>query len=275
MKRRQTAAVTGLLAVTVALTTAACGGGDEGAGPVESNGFVALGDSYAAGLGAGNYGEKPDCKQSKDGGYPQLWLKLRAAAALGEVTDATCAGAKINDVRFEQLGALDDGTGWVTLTVGGNDAGWSTTLQQCLFGSDQTCKASVDQAITAARGTLPGELDALYKTIRDRAPNAKVYVLGYPHLVAEPGAGVSCDALNDTRREALNSGADSLVELIQGRVATQPGFTFVDVRKAFAGHEACTKQPWIHSLRDDLSESFHPTAEGHKAYADALFAVTG
>lgn len=274
MKRRQTAAVTGLLAVTVALTAAACGG-DEGAGPVESNGFVALGDSYAAGLGAGNYGDKADCKQSKDGGYPQLWLKLRAAAKFGEVTDATCAGAKINDVRFEQLTELDQTTGWVTLTVGGNDAGWSGTLQQCLLGTDETCKASVDKAVTAAKSTLPGELDALYQMIRDRAPAAEVYVLGYPHLVAEPGAGVNCEALGDARRKALNEGADSLVELIQGRVAAQKGFTFVDVRKAFAGHEACTKEPWIHGLRDDLSESFHPTAEGHKAYADALFAVTG
>ncbi|MDI6102563.1 SGNH/GDSL hydrolase family protein [Actinoplanes sp. NEAU-A12] len=275
MKRRWTVAVTGVLAVTVALTATACGGGDENATAKEATGFVALGDSYAAGLGAGNYGDRKDCKQSKDGGYPQLWLKLRTAAKFGVVTDATCAGAKINDVRFKQLGKLDDSTGWVTLTVGGNDAGWSGTLQQCLLGSDETCKASVDKAVAAAESTLPGALDELYQMIREQAPNAKVFVLGYPHLVAEPGAGVTCEALNDTRRKSLNEGADSLVELIQGRVAAQPGFTFVDVRKSFAGHEACTKEPWIHSLRDDLSESFHPTAEGHKAYADALFAVTG
>lgn len=262
--------------MAVALTATACGGGDDSsAEAVQATGFVALGDSYAAGLGAGNYGDSTECKQSKDGGYPQLWLKLRTVAKFGAVTDASCAGAKINDVRFEQLAKLDDTTGWVTLTVGGNDAGWSATLQQCLLGSDQTCDAAVDKAVAAAESTLPAALDALYQMIRDRAPNAKVYVLGYPHLVAEPGAGVTCDSLTDARRKSLNEGADSLVELIQGRVAAQQGFTFVDVRKAFAGHEACTKEPWIHSLRDDLSESFHPTTEGHKAYADALFAVTG
>ena len=47
------------------------------------------------------------------------------------------------------------------------------------------------------------------------------------------------------------------------------------MRKAFEGHEACTREPWIHGLRDNQSESYHPTPEGHKSYAEALFAVTG
>jgi lysophospholipase L1-like esterase len=263
-------------AVALAALTA-CGDAEEAATKaVDARDFVALGDSYAAGLGAGNYGDKQDCVQSKDGGYPHLWAALRTVAKFGTITDATCAGAKINDVRYEQLTALNENTGWVTLTVGGNDAGWTKSLQACLLGTDETCKSSVDTAVTTVQSALPAELDALYKVIRNQAPNAKVYVLGYPHLVAAPGAaGVSCEALSDARRKALNDGADSLDELIKGRVAAVQGFTFVDVRKAFEGHEACTKEPWIHGLRDNLSESYHPTPEGHKAYADALFAVTG
>jgi lysophospholipase L1-like esterase len=273
LKRRTISVAT--TAVALAALTA-CGGTEEaGTKAVDARDFVALGDSYAAGLGAGNYGDDKDCVQSKDGGYPHLWAALRTVATFGTVTDATCAGAKINDVRFNQLTTLSEKTGWVTLTVGGNDAGWSKTLQACLLGNDETCKSSVSTAVSAAQSALPAELDALYKMIRDRAPNAKVYVLGYPHLVAAPGAaGVSCEALTDPRRKALNEGADSLDELIKGRAAAA-GFTFVDVRKAFEGHEACTKEPWIHGLRDNLSESYHPTPEGHKAYAQALFAVTG
>lgn len=266
------------VATTVAVLTAltACSGAEEAATKaVEARDFVALGDSYAAGLGAGNYGDKPDCVQSKDGGYPHLWATLRTVASFGTVTDATCAGAKINDVRFEQIRALNENTGWVTLTVGGNDAGWTKSLQTCLLGTDETCKTSISTAVTAVESNLPAELDALYQMIKEAAPNAKVFVTGYPHLVAAPGAaGVSCDALSDARRKALNDGADSLDEVIKGRV-TAAGFTFVDVRKAFEGHEACTKEPWIHGLRDNLSESYHPTPEGHKAYAAALFAVTG
>lgn len=272
MKRRLIP-VAATVAVLAALT--ACGDAEEATKAVEARDFVALGDSYAAGLGAGNYGPDTTCVRSKDGGYPQLWAALRTLASFGTVTDSSCAGAKINDVRFEQLRALSEKTGWVTLTVGGNDAGWTKSLQTCLLGTDETCATSVSTAVTTVQGTLPAQLDALYKMIKDQAPNAKVYVLGYPHLVAAPGAaGVSCGDLGDARRKALNDGADALDEVIADR-AKAAGFTFVDVRKAFEGHEACTSQPWIHGLRDNLSESYHPTPEGHKAYADALFAVTG
>ena len=47
------------------------------------------------------------------------------------------------------------------------------------------------------------------------------------------------------------------------------------MREAFEGHEVCSRAPWIHGVRDQLAESFHPTADGQKAYAAALTAVTG
>ncbi|MEV0898456.1 SGNH/GDSL hydrolase family protein [Actinoplanes sp. NPDC049802] len=276
MRGRWTAAVAGGVALLVGVAASACSGGDESATkPVVALGYVALGDSYAAGLGAGNYGDT-ECKQSKDGGYPQLWVKARAANPFSTVTDATCSGAVIDDVQFRQLSRLDEHTGFVTLTVGGNDAGWTSTLQQCMFGDGATCQASVDKAVATVEATLPARLDTLYQAIRSRAPYAKVYVLGYPHLVADPGApGVSCESLTGPHRKALNEGADALVEVIKGRVTAQDGFTFVDVREAFKGHEACTEDPWIHAVGDDLSESFHPTADGYQAYLKALVSVTG
>ena len=273
LKRRLTAAV----AVALAAALSACSGdsGEKSAtGAVPATDFVALGDSYAAGVGAGNYGDDKNCMQSKDGGYPQLFVKARTAATFGKVTDVSCGGAVINDVRYEQLSALSDTTGWVTLTVGGNDVGWSTTVQQCLLGTDATCKASVEQAAAKAQSTLPAALDDLYTAIRGKAPNAKVFVLGYPHLVAEPGkSGVSCESLTDPRREALNKGADSLVEIIKARVAAQQGFTFVDVRAAFKGHGACTADPWVNGFTGNLAEAFHPNPEGYQAYLKELLAV--
>ncbi|MBW6433861.1 SGNH/GDSL hydrolase family protein [Actinoplanes hulinensis] len=277
MRGRWTAAVAGGLALLTAVTVSACSGAEGSAAEkaVEARDYVALGDSYAAGVGAGNYGDT-ECKQSKDGGYPQLWVKARAATPFGAVTDATCGGAVIDDVQFNQLTELDENTGWVTLTVGGNDAGWFSVLQQCIFGDGATCRTSVDKAATSFETTMPARLDTLYQAIRNRAPNAKVYVVGYPHLVADPGkGGVSCDSLTDAHRKALNAGADTLDELIKARVAAHQGFTFVDVREAFKGHEACTGEPWIHSVRDDFSESYHPTADGYQAYLRELVAVTG
>ncbi|MEV6305639.1 SGNH/GDSL hydrolase family protein [Actinoplanes sp. NPDC051861] len=259
----------GVCAAAVAVAAGGCSDDGAGAEPVKPLDYVALGDSYAAGLGAGNYVDTK-CYQSRDSSYPQLWAKTRT---LGTITDRTCSGALIKTVRETQLDAVDADTGWVTLTVGGNDAGWTGALQQCLLGSDQTCRSTVERSTSTVEATLPDDLDGLYTAIRKRAPEAKVFVLGYPHLVGAGGTG--CESLNDARRGALNDGSDSLNESIAAAVGKHEGFTFVDVREAFKGHEACTGDPWINAVRDTLPESFHPNAAGYEAYAKTLAEVTG
>jgi lysophospholipase L1-like esterase len=243
------------------------------AAPVVAKNYVALGDSYASGLGGGNYVDT-SCLQSKDKSYPQLWIEEKGDA-LGETVNNACSGALIGTVTTRQLTALDADTGWVTLTVGGNDAGFVATLQQCLLGTDQTCDDSVELAVGTMEKSLPDALGKLYTEIRAKAPNAKVFVVGYPHLVADPGNGVNCQALTDGRRKTLNDASDKLSQVISTVVGEHPGFTYVDGRVVFAGHEACTKEPWIHSVGDDISESFHPNADGYEAYAKVLFSVTG
>ena len=259
----------GVCAAVVTVVAGGCSDDGAEAQPAAPKAYVALGDSYAAGLGAGNYVDTK-CYQSRDGSYPQLWAKSRT---LGTVTDKTCSGALIKTVRETQLDAVNADTGWVTLTVGGNDAGWTNALQQCLLGSDKTCSSTVRTSTTNVEATLPGDLDGLYTAIRKRAPEAKVFVLGYPHLVGAGGTG--CESLNDARRDTLNDGSDSLNEVIKAAVDKHEGFTFVDVREAFEGHEACTAAPWINAVRDNLAESFHPNAEGYRAYEKALTEVTG
>ncbi|GLY02610.1 lipase 1 [Actinoplanes sp. NBRC 101535] len=267
-----------ILAVTAVLLTAACSSttadapaaAEKTAVPAATD-YVALGDSYAAGLGGGGYAPG-SCLVSTAGSYPALWAAGRTGDTVGEVVNNACSGARIADVAEKQLSALDKKTGWVTVTVGGNDAGFTTTLQQCLLGDEKTCTSSVKKAVTGL-ATMPDELGDLFTTIRDRAPNAKVYVLGYPHLVV--GAETRCDALSATRREVLNAAADTLDEAIETQTGKHDGFTFVDVRKAFEGHEACADEPWINALADNVSESFHPDTKGYQAYADALAKVTG
>ncbi len=251
----------------VAVTGAAARADEQGT-------YVALGDSYASGVGAGPY-EDGACLRSVGRSYPARWAAGHAGGAqqLGLV-DRTCAGATIDTVRRDQLAALDARTRWVTVTVGGNDAGFSSTLQQCLQGGDAACHSAARTSIGTMTTRLPGALDGLYGEIRGRAPNARVVVVGYPHLVSRPGAGPACGPLSDGKRGSLNAAADTLAEVIRNRAARHSGFTFVDGRAVFAGHEACSAEPWIHALAQNAAESFHPTADGHQAYADALLAAT-
>lgn len=110
------------------------------AGPLQ---HVALGDSCASGLGAGVHDPAGgQCKRSQRA-YPAL-----QAARYDEVSFAfaACAGAETTDVRTEQLGALEDGTDLVTLSVGGNDAGFAPVVieavERALASGGQSSPAS-------------------------------------------------------------------------------------------------------------------------------------
>jgi lysophospholipase L1-like esterase len=241
----------------------------------EAHTYVALGDSYASGVGAGPYRDE-QCRRSERNSYPAQWVAARTDEAPPPTfVDRTCSGATVADVQRHQLAVLTTGTRWVTVTIGGNDVGFSATLQQCLQGGEAACHTAAQRSIGTMTTMLPGTLDALFGQIRGAAPNAKVYVVGYPRLVAQVGAGRDCGPLTEGERATLNAAADTLAEVIRHRAARQAGFAFIDGRTVFAGHEACSAAPWIHGLRQDAMESFHPTADGYRAYADALREVTG
>lgn len=75
----------------------------------------------------------------------------------------------------------------------------------------------------------------------------------------------SCIGLSQASRTAIDSGID-LLDSLTKTAATKAGFTFGDVRSAFAGHEICDSGRWLHSVNLlDIEESYHPTATGQKS----------
>lgn len=236
-----------------------------GAAQAASGGYVALGDSYSSGVGAGSYiSDSGNCKRSTKA-YPELW---EAAHDPSSYTFAACSGATTGDVKSDQLGSLSSGTSLVSITVGGNDVGFSSVMTTCVTKSDSACKAAVDDAEAKMENTLPGALDSVYDAIHGKAPNAHVVVLGYPLLYHITSS--YCPGLSRTKHEALNGGADKLDDTIK-QAATDHGFTFSDVRDEFDGHELCTGDGWLHSVTYPIESSYHPTAKGHKnGYLPAL-----
>jgi hypothetical protein len=225
----------------------------QAAGPV----YVALGDSYSAGNGAGNYDSASGGCHRSFNAYPYLWKNAHAPSSFA---DTSCSGAVTTDVTNSQLGPLSSATTLVSLTIGGNDAGFSDVMTTCVTGSDTDCVNRVNQAENYARNTLPARLDTTYNAIRAKAPNAKVVVLGYPHVYT---LGVFCIGLSDTKHRKIDEAADVLDSVISGRAAAH-GFVFGDVRSTFNGHELCSGDDWLHSLVISPSwESYHPTAAGH------------
>ncbi|THV22051.1 SGNH/GDSL hydrolase family protein [Glycomyces paridis] len=221
--------------------------------------YVALGDSYASGVGTRSYiDDGTDCSRSALA-YPSL-----LADELGADLDfAACSGAKTGDVLTEQLGGLSASTDLVTITIGGNDTGWSGIVQQCAYPYPWTCDSQIAAAETFIRNQLPAKLHAVYDAVEDAAPNARVIVLGYPRLFN----GEQCNVItriSPAEQADLNDAADLLAQTI-GAAAGSRGFDYVDVRDAFDGHTVCDDAEWLNGLSWPISESFHPNQTGQSS----------
>jgi hypothetical protein len=253
-----------VLAAAAALT---CAGSATAAGA----NYVALGDSYSSGVGSGDYtDESGDCDRSPHA-YAQLWANTHSPASFH--FDA-CSGARTSDVKSNQLGDLNSSTTLVSITIGGNDAGFSDVMTTCVESTDSGCQDRLDTADAYIDSTLPGLLDSTYADIKAKAPSAKVVVLGYPRMYKVPGDCVV--GLSDTKRTAIDNTDAHLDSVIKAR-AQAAGFTFEDANQTFTGHEICSDDVWLHSLNWlDIGESYHPTADGQQyGYLPLLDQATG
>ncbi|MET8245362.1 SGNH/GDSL hydrolase family protein [Streptomyces sp. NPDC005202] len=242
-----------LLAAGAALTGAASAQASQLAA---TGGYVALGDSYSSGVGAGSYiSSSGDCDRSTNA-YPYLW---NAAHAPSSFAFTACSGARTDDVLANQLGPLSSATALVSISIGGNDAGFSDVMTTCVLQSDSDCISRINTARAYVDSTLPGKLDSVYSAIRAKAPSAHVVVLGYPRFYK---LGTSCVGLSEIKRSAINGAADHLDAAI-AKAAANHGFTFGDVGSTFTGHEICSGSSWLHSVNWlNIGESYHPTAAG-------------
>ncbi|MEV5243617.1 SGNH/GDSL hydrolase family protein [Streptomyces cinnamoneus] len=241
-----------VLAAALALTGAGTAHADDGG---STPAYVALGDSYTSGVGAGSYDSSSgSCKRSTRA-FPALWAAEHAPASFAFTA---CSGARTGDVLSGQLGPLNASTGLVSISIGGNDAGFADTMSTCVLSSDSTCLDRIARARAFIQDELPAKLDGVYSAISSRAPHAQVVVMGYPRFYRTGGV---CVGLSEAKRKAINAAADHINSVIAKRAADH-GFDFGDVNTTFGGHEICSGSSWLNSVTFPVDESYHPTAAG-------------
>src|SRR5271170_8127655 len=247
-----------ILAIGVAALTLGLAGAITGTGTAakaaSSVRYVDLGDSYSSGVGAGD--ESGSCDQSPNA-YGPLWAAANSAASF---TFAACSGATTSTVISSQLSSLSASTTLVSITIGGNDVGFSSIMETCILDSTSTCESAVAQAEQYATTTLPGNLSTLFADIKADAPKAKVVVLGYPDFydLSVP----ICIGLSSGDHQALDNGVNVLDGVIQ-TAAGNAGFHYAEIRPQFSGHELCDNAGWLNSVDIfDIHTSYHPTATG-------------
>jgi lysophospholipase L1-like esterase len=229
--------------------------------------YTALGDSYSSGVGSRTYyADSGSCYRS-----PYAFPVLTAQRTATQLTFAACSGARVADVLNNQLGSLSSSTSYVTVSVGGNDAGFADVITACARPWPYTCSTEINNANAIITGTLPGRLNNLYTAIRGRAPSASVIVVGYPRIFN----GKECNLLSRIspgEQTELNKTADLLATTIAARAAAH-GFTFVDPRQAFTGHAVCGSPEWINGLSNPILDSYHPNQTGQSAGYTPLVAA--
>ena len=232
--------------------------------------YIALGDSFAAGQGAGPYLD--DCYRS-DNTYSEL---ADGAKAIKLVVNEACSGKTTQDVVDAQLSQLNKSTELVTITAGGNNLGFGAIITYCgvaLAGVTPGAECDAATAYAAAQlesGQLYRDLVSMIESVQAAAPNARIVVTGYPYLLDPIPAGLTDPAaLFIYQATEL---ADDLNDAI-AEAAGEAGATYVDVRSAFLGHGALSPDPWINLGGAGNPDSFHPNAEGYEAYYTALNAA--
>lgn len=234
--------------------------------------YIALGDSYAAGQGAGPYLDT--CYRSENA-YSEL---AEDAKVIKLVENVACSGKTTQQVVDSQLSELNKSTKLVTITAGGNNIGFGDIIKYCGAAlSEPTAGPACDAATSLAvsqieSGQLTNDVKTMIQRVKDAAPKADIVVTGYPYLY-DPVIPDPADSLSVFIYQATQL-ADGLNASIRS-AAYDTKVQYVDVRSAFSGHGVNSTDPWINldPTNPGSPDNFHPNAEGYEAYFAALTAA--
>jgi lysophospholipase L1-like esterase len=273
------ALVAGVIALFTFASTASANG---------SLNYVALGDSYAAGPLIPDQiavDTVPGCAQSNHN-YPH---DLAALASFVSLTDVSCSGATTVNMENPQttgfgtappqLNAVTRSADVVTLTIGGNDIGFSSIIGSCISPTPtgDHCQHLYDlpsgdvlrQRIAA---TAP-KIDAVLAGIKARSPHARVVVVGYPDILPSSGPGCYSAALPFTPSDTIYlDGVERDLNSMLRTEAHKNHAGFGDSYALSVGHDACTAADvrWVEPLAPaNPAAPAHPNAKGEKAMAGA------
>jgi lysophospholipase L1-like esterase len=257
--------------------------------------YVSLGDSYtSAPLVPIPTGNPIGCGRSTNN-YPSDVARVIAPSSF---TDVSCGSATTvnmtqsqsvpfggtNPPQFNALSAVDT---LVTIGIGGNDAGLIGVAETCAeidithpFGS--ACKnhyasSGSDPNVAAVNATGP-KVTAVLQGIHQRAPSARVLIVGYPDGL--PVNGSNCWPL-----VPLSSGDITYFNSLEQRLnsviasaAAANGATFVDTWTSSIGHDACKPSgtAWVNGIvPNSVAYPLHPNQAGEQNMANQVLAHLG
>ena len=176
---------------------------------------------------------------------------------------------------------------YVTLTLGGNDAGFSKIVTEALAEStifyfnpgglaDKLNGVWID---FYKEGGIRDNLRQAYKDIAAAAPDAKIIVAGYPKPMDKDGKGIFSKDAAALVNDSVSRFNDEIETLVNSCKAEGMKICFVSVEEAFdrEGIRNCLNGVMPLSRSEDISDfevassySMHPNENGVKIYTDCV-----
>ena len=255
--------------------------------------YVALGDSYAAGPLIPVQVPPWGCLKSNNN-YGNLAARSLAASPY---RDATCSGAETDDMTAPQgvspepnppqFDRLTPTTTLVSITIGGNDIGFSSIAEDC-FSRDNTGTPCQDKYVTASGDEISRRIQetapkvaSVLQGIHTRSPNAKVLVVNYASIL--PESAPYCwpiVPISDGDAPYVSAKQKELNQMLADQVSADQAAgndsVLVDWYDASIGHDAC-KPPgikWVEgAVPTNAAAPVHPNLLGMLGAADLVVAA--
>jgi hypothetical protein len=266
------------LACVGVVAGALCAAAPAAAGAIN---YVSIGDSYTSGPGIEPYSPTAPaaCGQSERN-YPHLVAKALNLS----LTDVSCGGATTADEtesQFEgqppQDDALNESTEVVTVSMGGNDNDlFASLLAGCTqfdvienLPGKAPCKEHLEGFVNSTFASDKAPEEASLRHIKELAPHAKVFFVGYPEITPQHG---TCEVFpwREGDLRWFHNGVQKVGNSMLMTGAKTNGAIFVNTFRPSAGHNACEPigTRWIEPLTESLTGVLvHPNALGEEADA--------
>jgi len=270
---------------------------------LESQDYLALGDSFASGEGTYDYFPETDtkanmCHLSRQS-YPYL---IGRQLSLVSYNSVACSGARIQDITTyvqkqsipspNNLGRLlpgykrqiqyvhDQNPNVTTVSIGGNDIGFGDLLKRCVGNgvTASTCYESYEDRLELVRqinSQFDRLVDVLAMVKSSSKKNANIYAVGYPRIAKLGGNCAVNVRLDDQEVIFAEQVIDYLNKIIE-LSAAKAGVHYTDVADAFNGYRLCeidgrnSAMNGLTAGTDSLgligNESYHPNQLGHQLY---------
>ncbi|GAA0613316.1 SGNH/GDSL hydrolase family protein [Streptomyces crystallinus] len=249
--------------------------------------WVALGDSYTAGVirAAGDPIDYPrDGCERTDKSYPQVIdYDLYGLFDLKNVSCGAATIANVTDTPQHPIGrhfppyiedpdypfpavppqseAVDSDTDVVTVGVGGNTLGFAGLLDKCMKlgaeseGAGTPCKDALAAGIPLQLKKVRTEYDRMLTVLHERGPKAKILTVGYPTVIPEDTS--TCHYGDPTKFGTITQGdltwlrkavLEPLNKKIEDSTGTQEAASYVDLYASSQGHSVCDDAKWVEGL---------------------------